>query len=120
MPSFENYKDLDVVMAMVPCGEGFVEEKGIRDLSRLQVNLVVANLVVETKWLEKFESRNIYVVFVGSCSPMSEIFRCDDLLTHQDDYWIYKTDLKRLKQKILMPVGSCQISPGYAKSGTLY
>ncbi|XP_045794156.1 putative UDP-glucuronate:xylan alpha-glucuronosyltransferase 4 [Trifolium pratense] len=117
MPSLENYKDLDVVIAMVPCGEGLGEEKGIRDLFRLQVNLVVANLAVETKWQEKLESRNMYVVFVGSCGPMSEIFRCDDLLMHQGDYWVYKPNLKRLKQKTLMPVGSCQISPGYAESG---
>jgi len=122
MPSLANYKDLDVVMAMVPCEEGSMEEKGIRDLFRLQVNLVVANLVVENKWKEKWESngKDMYIVFVGSCGPMVEIFRCDDLLIHQGEYWVYKPDLKRLKQKTLMPVGSCQISPGYAVTGTLY
>lgn len=119
MPNLTNYKDLDVVMAMVPCGEGSMEEKGIRDLFRLQVNLVVANLVVENKWKEKWESngKDMYIVFVGSCGPMVEIFRCDDLLIHQGEYWVYKPDLKRLKQKTLMPVGSCQISPGYAVTG---
>ncbi|XP_058742536.1 putative UDP-glucuronate:xylan alpha-glucuronosyltransferase 4 [Vicia villosa] len=119
MPTLKNYKDLDIVVARVPCGEGLIEEKGIRDVFRLQVNLVVANLVVEAKWLKKMEidHGNMYVVFVGSCGPMVEIFRCDDLLMHQSDYWIYKPDLKRLKQKTLMPVGSCQISPGFAESG---
>ncbi|XP_039684175.1 putative UDP-glucuronate:xylan alpha-glucuronosyltransferase 4 [Medicago truncatula] len=118
MPSLANYKDLDVVMAMVPCREESMEEKGIRDLFRLQVNLVVANLVVENKWKEKSESngKDMYIVFVGSCGPMVEIFRCDDLLMHQGEYWVYKPDLNRLKQKTLMPVGSCQISPGYAES----
>ncbi|KAL5060999.1 hypothetical protein RYX36_032603 [Vicia faba] len=119
MPALENYKDLDVVVARVPCGERSIEGKAIRDVFRLQVNLVVANLAVGAKWLKKIESDhgNIYVVFVGSCSPMVEIFRCDDLLMHQNDYWVYKPDLKRLKQKTLMPVGSCQISPGFAESG---
>ncbi|CAK8544670.1 unnamed protein product [Lathyrus sativus] len=119
MPTLKNYKDLDVVVARVPCGDGPMEEKGIRDVFRLQVNLVVANLAVEARWLEKLESdhENMYVVFVGSCSPMIEIFRCDDLLIHQSDYWIYRPDLNRLKQKTLMPVGSCQISPGFAETG---
>ncbi|KAL5061000.1 hypothetical protein RYX36_032604, partial [Vicia faba] len=118
MPTLKNYKDIDVLVAKVPCGEQSMEEKGIRDVFRLQVNLVVANLAVEAKWLQKLESdhRNMYVVFVGTCAPMIEIFRCDDLLMHQSDYWVYKPDLKRLKQKILMPVGSCQISPGYAQT----
>ncbi|KAI5424313.1 hypothetical protein KIW84_030489 [Lathyrus oleraceus] len=119
MPAFENYKNLDVVVARVPCGGPSMEEEGIRDVFTLQVNLVVANLVVETKWLEKLKSDhgNIYVVFIGSCSPMVEIFRCDDLLIHQSDYWVYKPDLKKLKHKTLMPVGSCQISPGNAETG---
>ncbi|CAK8544668.1 unnamed protein product [Lathyrus sativus] len=119
MPTFENYKNLDVVVARVPCEERSMEETGIRDVFTLQVNLVVANLVVKTKELEKLESdhENIYIVFIGSCSPMVEIFRCDDLLIHQVDYWVYKPDLKKLKHKTLMPVGSCQISPGYAETG---
>ncbi|CAL5194722.1 unnamed protein product [Lathyrus oleraceus] len=119
MPTLKNYKDLDVVVAKVPCGVGSMEEKGIRDVFRLQINLVVANLVVEAKRLENFESDhgNMHVVFVGSCGPMVEMFRCDDLLMHQSDYWIYKPDLKRLKHKTLMPVGSCQISPSYAEKG---
>lgn len=120
MPTLENYKDLNVVMAMLPCGEG-MKEKGIRDVLRLQINLVVANLVMESGWMEKLDSdyRDVYVVFVGSCSPMVEIFKCEELLMHQGDFWVYKPNLKRLKQKTLMPFGSCQISPGFAETGTL-
>ncbi|KAJ1417111.1 Nucleotide-diphospho-sugar transferase [Sesbania bispinosa] len=120
MPTLKNYGDLNVVMAMVPCGKRVGEEKGIRDVFRLQVNLVVANLVVESGWLTKMESddhRKVYVVFIGSCGPMVEIFRCDDLLMQQGEYWVYRPDLKRLKQKILMPVGSCQIATSYAQKG---
>ncbi|TKY61489.1 putative UDP-glucuronate:xylan alpha-glucuronosyltransferase 4 [Spatholobus suberectus] len=112
MPALENYRDLNVVVAKVSCG--------IRDVFRLQVNLVVANLAVESGWVTKIESddhRNVYVVFVGSCGPMVEIFRCDDLLMHRGEFWVYKPDLSSLKQQTLMPVGSCQIAPGYAETG---
>ncbi|XP_027932914.1 putative UDP-glucuronate:xylan alpha-glucuronosyltransferase 4 [Vigna unguiculata] len=111
MPKFENFEDLNVVVAKVPCG--------VRDVFRLQVNLVVANLAVRSGWLNKMEKhhRNVYVVFVGSCGPMEEIFSCDNLLTHEPEFRVYKPDLWSLKQKTLMPVGSCQIASGYAKTG---
>lgn len=123
MPVLKNYQDLDVMLATVPCGtnEGAGEKAGVRDLFRLQVNLVVANLAVESGWVTTLESdhKNVYVVFVGSCGPMLEIFKCDELLMHQGEYWVYKPDLKRLKQNMLMPVGSCQLATSYAETGTL-
>ena len=113
MPALEGYQGLNVVVAKVPCE--------IKDVFRLQVNLVVANLAVDSGWVTRmeFDHRKVYVVFVGSCGPMEEIFRCDDLLMHQGGYWVYKPDLRSLKQKTLMPVGSCQIAPGYAETGKL-
>ncbi|CAN0914273.1 Putative UDP-glucuronate:xylan alpha-glucuronosyltransferase 4 [Linum grandiflorum] len=120
MPRLEEprYRDLDVVVARVPCfekGRHMINNgsEGIRDVFRLQVHLVVANLVVGNG------DRDVYVVFVGSCGPMLEIFRCDDMLTHLDDYWVYKPDLARLKEKVLMPVGSCQVVPAFGHRGRL-
>ncbi|CAN1124289.1 Putative UDP-glucuronate:xylan alpha-glucuronosyltransferase 4 [Linum perenne] len=113
MPRLEDpeYQDLDVVVAGVPCPKGGNQinnrSEGIRDVFRLQVNLVVANLVARSV------NRTVYVVFVGPCGPMLEIFRCDDMLTHVGDYWVYKPDLAKLKHKVLMPVGSCQVVPHF-------
>ncbi|XP_061348414.1 putative UDP-glucuronate:xylan alpha-glucuronosyltransferase 4 [Gastrolobium bilobum] len=114
MPALENYEDLNVVVAKVPCGK-----EGIRDVYGLQVNLVVANLAVENGWVTEMDGdhRKVYVVFIGSCGPMVEIFRCDDLLMHQGAYWVYKPDLRSLKQKTLMPIGACQVARGYAETG---
>ncbi|XP_027364544.1 putative UDP-glucuronate:xylan alpha-glucuronosyltransferase 4 [Abrus precatorius] len=111
MPTWEEYRDLNVVVARVPCG--------IRDVFRLQVNLVVANLAVESGWVKKLHSYEaVYVVFIGSCGPMVDIFKCDDLLLYQPgEFWVYKPDLVSLRHKMLMPVGSCQIAPAYAETG---
>ncbi|KAK7258854.1 hypothetical protein RIF29_24442 [Crotalaria pallida] len=111
MPQLKDYGDVNVVVARVPCG--------VRDVFRLQVNLVVGNLAAENGWVTELENnlRKVYVVFIGSCGPMVEIFRCDDLLMHEGEYWVYEPDLKSLKQQMLMPVGSCQIAPGYSKTG---
>ncbi|KAK6152251.1 hypothetical protein DH2020_014886 [Rehmannia glutinosa] len=112
MPEFGDYQDLDVVVARVPC-----EEDGLRDVFRLQVNLVVANLLVRSGRKRNGVDRPVFAVFIGSSGPMWEIFRCDDLLWHFGDYWVYKPQLRRIKQKVLMPVGSCQISPPFAQPG---
>ncbi|EXC36982.1 hypothetical protein L484_000802 [Morus notabilis] len=116
--SLEQYNDLDVVVASVPCGTNYTR-KGVRDVFRLQVNLVAANLAVRSGWENQgVVHRTVYVVFVGSCGPMLEIFRCDDLVKHRKgEYWVYWPEMRRLKQKVLMPVGSCQLAPGYAETG---
>ncbi|KAF1869516.1 hypothetical protein Lal_00017091 [Lupinus albus] len=106
MPRLKDYEDVNVIVAKVPC-----VEEGIRDVFRLQVNLVVANLAVESGWVTTLErdTRKVYVVFVGSCGPMVEIFRCDDLLIQEGEYWVYQPDLNSLKHQMVMP--------GYAKAG---
>ncbi|CAL0308571.1 unnamed protein product [Lupinus luteus] len=114
MPRLKDYEDVNVIIAKVPC-----VDEGIRDVFRLQVNLVVANLAMESGWVTKLErdTKKVYVVFVGSCGPMIEIFRCDDLLIQEGEYWVYEPDLNSLKHQMLMPLGSSQVAPGYAKAG---
>ncbi|KAI3869963.1 hypothetical protein MKX03_006425 [Papaver bracteatum] len=115
MPDYEKYGEFDVVVANVPyCSNDTKQGQGIRDVFRLQVNLVAANLAVRNGRAD--DDRPVYVVFVGpSCGPMWEIFRCDDLLGHEGNVWIYRPDLRRLAQKILMPVGTCQLGLTYKK-----
>ncbi|KAK6139443.1 hypothetical protein DH2020_026797 [Rehmannia glutinosa] len=115
MPELENcYDDLDVVVAEVPCGEAGIRHDGrsFEDVFRLQVNLVVANLLVKCG-----RKDNVLAVFMGHCGPMWEIFRCDEVVWHEGNTWIYRPHLERLKQKVLMPVGSCQLAPPFPKPG---
>ncbi|VFQ70697.1 unnamed protein product [Cuscuta campestris] len=99
------YTGIDVVVAEAPCGVNK------RDVYRLQVNLIVANLAVTNR------NGPVYVVFVGKCGPMIEVFRCDDLLWAQEDVRIYKPNPNKLKQKLAMPVGSCQIAHPLVEQG---
>ncbi|CAN8305814.1 unnamed protein product [Cochlearia groenlandica] len=102
-----NNADVDVIVVKLPC-DGFSENKGLRDVFRLQVNLAAANLAVESG--RRNFDRTVYVVFVGSCGPMHEIFRCDERVRRVGEYWVYRPDLTRLKQKLDMPFGSCKIA----------
>ncbi|GAB2246467.1 hypothetical protein Droror1_Dr00001960 [Drosera rotundifolia] len=116
MPRWEDYQGLDMVVARVPCGNGSSKARkdGIRDVFRLQVNLVVANLVTsqgDGAHGGRGEEMVVPVVFVGRCEPMLEIFRCDDLLRHEvGKYWVYKPKVGKLMEKILMPVGTCELA----------
>ncbi|XP_038998849.1 putative UDP-glucuronate:xylan alpha-glucuronosyltransferase 4 [Hibiscus syriacus] len=116
MPPLEDYDDLDVVVAKLPC-KGRTGRSGPKDVLRLQVNLVVANVLVASGWVMPDIKRAVYVVFVGSCEPVPEIFVCEDLLRKVDDHWVYKPELRRLKQTVLMPRGSCQIAQPYGETG---
>ncbi|KAK9054825.1 hypothetical protein SSX86_025904 [Deinandra increscens subsp. villosa] len=113
IPLPESYEKVDVVVARVPGGGQR------RDLFRLQVNLVVANVLVNSGWGVDGDHEEVYVVFIGDLSggPMWEIFRCDDMIWEEKDYRIYKPDLGKLKQKVNMPVGSCMISPSHQFDG---
>lgn len=77
---------------------------------------MVANLAVESGHVKPDSDRTVYVLFEGSCGPMIEIFRCDHMVMRVGDYWVYKRELRRIKPKVTMPVGSCQISPAYAET----
>ncbi|KAG2695518.1 hypothetical protein I3760_07G017000 [Carya illinoinensis] len=124
MPRLEDYDELDVVIARVPCVMvKKIKTAGIRDVFRLQVNLVVANLVVGSgrrgRWGRHDVDRTVQVMFIGTCGPMVEIFRCDDVVRQVGDYWVYKPEMRRLKQKVLMPFGSCELAsaPSMTQTG---
>ncbi|KAL6498511.1 hypothetical protein OROHE_026608 [Orobanche hederae] len=111
MPRFEDYRDLDVIVASVArCEDGHK----FNDVYRLQVNLVVANLLVRSG---RKENQPVYAVFVGSSNPMWEIFRCDDLLWNEGNNWVYKPELTRIHKLVLMPIGPCQFVPPFTPFG---
>lgn len=114
MPEFNDYGELDVIVAKVPeCSSR--EGNCGRDVLRLQVNLVVANMLVHQKKFITNYSK--YVVFMGS-SPMMEIFRCDDLLWEEGIWSLYRPDFRKLKHKLMMPVGACKLAPPPFLAGT--
>lgn len=41
---------------------------------------------------------------------MLELFRCNDLVRKEGDWWLYEPDLNRLDQKMALPVGSCRLA----------
>ncbi|KAF9622515.1 hypothetical protein IFM89_031919 [Coptis chinensis] len=50
------------------------------------------------------------IIFLSTCRPMLELFRCDDLVERDGDWWWYEPEMRRLEQKVSLPVGSCKLS----------
>ncbi|XP_044475209.1 UDP-glucuronate:xylan alpha-glucuronosyltransferase 2-like isoform X2 [Mangifera indica] len=106
MPDYRIYDKMDIIVAKLPCK--FPEGGWEREVFRLQVHLIVANLAVkkgkrDRNWRTK-------VVLWSKCRPMLELFRCDDLVKREGDWWYYVPELARLQQKVSLPVGSCKLS----------
>ncbi|KAL8170883.1 hypothetical protein V2J09_022687 [Rumex salicifolius] len=107
MPEFRGFRGLDVVVATVPCGSGNGTE-GARDVFRLQANLVAAKLAAGSR--DEGPGQPVYVVFLGGCEPMWEIFRCDDLIWKKGEAMVYRPNVAKLKHKVMMPVGTCDLA----------
>ncbi|CAN1274004.1 UDP-glucuronate:xylan alpha-glucuronosyltransferase 2 [Linum perenne] len=106
MPEYGEYGNVDVVVAKLPCR--YPEEGWGRDVLRLQVHLVAANVAArkgrrDWNWRTK-------VVFWSKCRPMIEIFRCDEMVKREGDWWFYQPEMTRLEHKVSLPVGSCKLS----------
>ncbi|KAI3460236.1 hypothetical protein Pfo_016899 [Paulownia fortunei] len=106
MPNFDKYGYMDMIVAKLPCKAP--EEGWNRDVFRLQVHLVAANLAVRRgKWDWKGRMK---VVFLSKCMPMVELFRCDELVGREGEWWYYRPEMGKLELKVSLPVGSCNLA----------
>ncbi|KAK9269983.1 hypothetical protein L1049_025556 [Liquidambar formosana] len=106
MPDFRRYGSVDMIVVKLPCK--YPEEGWGRDVFRLQVNLIAANLAVKKgkrdwNWRTK-------LVLLSECRPMLELFPCKELVRREGDWWFYEPAIARLEQKVSLPVGSCKLA----------
>ncbi|KAL7596139.1 UDP-glucuronate:xylan alpha-glucuronosyltransferase 2 isoform X1 [Lactuca sativa] len=106
MPDYKKYGYFDMIVVKIPCK--FPAEGWGRDVFRLQLHMIAANMVVRRG--RKNWNRKPKVVVLSKCRPMVEIFRCDDLLAHDGDWWYYRPNMKKLEQKVYLPVGTCNLA----------
>ncbi|GJX17512.1 UDP-glucuronate:xylan alpha-glucuronosyltransferase 2 isoform X1, partial [Tanacetum coccineum] len=106
MPDYKKYGYMDMIVVNIPCK--YPAEGWARDVFRLQLHMIAANMAVRRG--RKSWNRKPKVVVSSKCRPMVEIFRCDDLLIHDGDWWYYEPDMKRLEQKVYLPIGTCNLA----------
>ncbi|XVE70064.1 hypothetical protein DITRI_Ditri10aG0041800 [Diplodiscus trichospermus] len=106
MPDFNKYDNMDLIVVKLPCK--YPIDGWARDVFRLQVHLIAASLASKNgkrdwNWRTK-------VVFLSKCRPMIEVFRCNDLVKQEGEWWYYEPEVARLEQKVSLPVGSCKLA----------
>ncbi|GER42671.1 plant glycogenin-like starch initiation protein [Striga asiatica] len=107
MPDFEKNSSLvDVIVAKLPCK--YPEEGWNRDVFRLQAHLAAVNVAVKRG--RRDDEGRVKVVVWSSCMPMIELFRCEERVGREGDWWEYWVQVERLAQKIAMPMGSCALA----------
>ncbi|CAJ1973383.1 unnamed protein product [Sphenostylis stenocarpa] len=114
MPEYAEYGSMDIIVAKLPCR--YPKKGWRRDVFRLQVHLIVANLATKNAkndWRGKTK-----VVFWSRCRPMMELFPCDNLVKREGEWWFYEAEVKRLEHKVSLPVGSCKLALPLWEQGT--
>ncbi|XP_043707975.1 UDP-glucuronate:xylan alpha-glucuronosyltransferase 2 isoform X2 [Telopea speciosissima] len=115
MPDFLAYEEMDMVLAKLPCE--YPKEGWGRDAFRLQVHLIAANLAVKTG--KRAGGIRTKMVFLSPCRPMMELFRCEDMVKREGDWWWYEPEMGRLEHKVSMPIGSCKLALPLWEEGSI-
>jgi lipopolysaccharide biosynthesis glycosyltransferase len=112
-PNFPRGTHFDVIAVKLPCTRvgGWS-----RDVARLHLQLSAAKLAVTAAR----HNRGVHVLFVTDCFPIPNLFSCKNLKKHEGNAWLYKPDLKALREKLRLPVGSCELAVPLKAKARLY
>ncbi|KAJ3673691.1 hypothetical protein LUZ60_005683 [Juncus effusus] len=105
MPNLSTFDEVDLVIAQLPCQRP--KEGWNRDVFRLQVHLIAANLAAKKG--RRNGRGEVKVVLTSRCEPMRDIFRCDDLVKKEGTWWLYEINAVRLEEKVRSPPGTCEL-----------
>ncbi|KAL6551950.1 UDP-glucuronate:xylan alpha-glucuronosyltransferase 1 [Orobanche gracilis] len=92
----------DLIAVKLPC---VTDENWSRDIARLHLQIAAANLAASCKG-----SYPVHLLFVSRCFPIPNLFTCKDLVARERDTWLYKPDLSELREKLRLPIGSCELA----------
>ncbi|XP_077213523.1 putative UDP-glucuronate:xylan alpha-glucuronosyltransferase 3 isoform X2 [Tasmannia lanceolata] len=115
-PMVPNKSQLDLIAVKLPCRRA---GNWSRDVARLHLQLAAAKLAVSTK------GNPVHVLFITECFPLPNLFTCKELIVQKENAWLYKPNLRAIRDKLRLPVGSCKLAlPLKAKersySGTVH
>ncbi|GKC83435.1 UDP-glucuronate:xylan alpha-glucuronosyltransferase 1 [Tanacetum coccineum] len=92
----------DVIAIKLPC-----RNKGnwSKDVARLHLQLASASLATSAKG-----DHAVHMLFISTCTPIPNLFPCKELVIRQGNIWLYKPNLKVLKEKLQLPIASCELA----------
>ena len=94
---------LNLIAVKLPCQRRW--KNWSRDVARLHLQLAAAGLAASSKG-----NYPVYVLFISDCFPIPNLFTCKELVGRQGNTWLYRPNLSILRQKVHLPVGSCELA----------
>ncbi|XP_010245814.1 PREDICTED: putative UDP-glucuronate:xylan alpha-glucuronosyltransferase 3 [Nelumbo nucifera] len=116
-PGVSKTPRLDLIAVKLPCNRS---GEWSRDVARLHLQLAAARFAAFAKGYHP-----VHVLIITDCFPIPNLFTCKDLIVREGNAWLYKPNLSALREKLGLPVGSCELAlPLKAKeraySGTVH
>ncbi|GMN32957.1 hypothetical protein TIFTF001_003879 [Ficus carica] len=105
-------KRLDLIVVKLPCRN---EGNWSRDVARLHLQLAAAGLAGSSKGYNP-----VHLLFVTKCFPIPNLFTCKELVAREGNAWLYKPNLNVLREKVQLPVGSCELSLPLSGKGNVH
>ncbi|TKY73852.1 UDP-glucuronate:xylan alpha-glucuronosyltransferase 1 [Spatholobus suberectus] len=93
---------LNLIAVKLPCWN---RGNWSRDVARLHLQLAAAGLATSFKG-----NYPVYVLFITNCFPIPNLFTCKELAGREGNVWLYKPNLSVLREKVQLPVGSCELA----------
>ncbi|XP_024976258.1 putative UDP-glucuronate:xylan alpha-glucuronosyltransferase 3 [Cynara cardunculus var. scolymus] len=93
---------IDLIAVKLPC---LRTRDWSRDVARLHLQLAAARLAAKSKGYHP-----VRVLLVTNCFPIPNLFTCKELVVRSDNVWLYEPNLNMLREKVQLPVGSCELA----------
>lgn len=93
---------IDLVAVKLPCNKS---GSWSRDVARLHLQLEAARIAAASKGYHP-----VRVLIVTECFPIPNLFMCKELLVRERNVWLFQPDLNTLRNKLQLPVGSCELA----------
>lgn len=95
---------IDLVAVKLPCNNNRSQEWS-RDVARFHLQLAAAQLAAMA-----MGSYSVHVLLVTECFPTPNLFTCKELVVRDGNVWLYEPNLSVLREKLHLPVGSCELA----------
>lgn len=93
---------LDLIAVKLPCNKS---KKWWTDVARFHLQLEAARLAATAKGYHP-----VHILLITECFPTPNLFTCKELIAREGNVWLYESNLNKLREKLQLPVGSCELA----------
>lgn len=93
---------MNLIAVKLPCNKS---GDWSRDVARFHLQLEAARLAATVKGYHP-----VHLLLITDCFPTPNLFTCKDLVIREGYVWLYKPNLNTLREKLRLPVGSCELA----------